>query len=240
MISTIVSEAPIVVGLIATAHSPWREALASLPSLGIKELALFLREMDFDFRRELYQALDAGVVTKIPWVELPLDAREWEILYLSEKFGTNLFSLPADQASAALVKEWGDVKASILIENPEKKDKLPFFTSEFLSQTSAVGVCLDTAALERNRVHDKKSYDAVISTLDHNAVSAALVAPIAKSALRRFLGRPNRLLNLSDLHYLKHFPQAYLSKTIALKLDNSFEEQLEVRAYLQSFFRKTS
>lgn len=232
------NDCPVLVGIVARPESDWRGALSSLPGLDIKEFALFLAGLDFESRRELYRMLDAAPLLTIPYVQLAADTKDWELPYLAEKFGTAVFSLAAAAATDQLMASFGASHPPILLENPEKSAVPAVFSDEIIGSSGAAGICLDTGALERNRLRDKKNYQAVIAALDHNSVGAAFVTPVAEYRFQEIFSRPQRLSSLSQLHYLQHFPTAYLSKIVALKLDNSLEEQLEVRAYLVSILRR--
>lgn len=238
--SIVVNNCPIVVGVVARPDSDWRGALSSVASLGITEIALFLTALDFEGRRDLYRSLDGAGLVSVPYVQLAADTKDWEPLYLSEKFGTSAFSVAARADTAKIISSLGEAHHPILLENPEEKAAHAFFSDETISAAGAAGICLDAGALERDRLRDKKSYQSVIAALDHNSIGATFITPVFESRWREMMGHPQRLSSLSQLHYVKHFPAAYLSKIVALKLDNSLEEQLEVRAYLESFLRRNS
>lgn len=236
--STVVNNCPILVGVVARPETDWRGALSSVAPLGIKEIGLFVADLGYEARCELYKLLDTAGLKAVPYVQLPQDAKEWEPLYLSERFSCTAFSLAATASVAKVIASLASAKQPILLENPDQKANREFFSDTAIAASAASGICLNAGALERDRTRDKKGYQAVITALDHNSIEASFVTPVAESRLRELFGQSQRLEHLRDLHYLKHFPAAYLSKIVALKLDNSLEEQIEVRAYLESFLRR--
>jgi hypothetical protein len=232
-----VSPSPIILGILFNKRPDWRSLLASIPESNEPEVGIFLQGVNIEERKEIYRALEASSIKKIPYTQLASDAQEWEIKFFIEKFSTSFFSIPATTSSYQIIDHWPSPAATCLIENPPLGINDPIFTQELMLRPGIKGVCLDTSVLEIKRIRQIKMYQADLAVLDHQEVSCLLVSPVSNSWFGRLFSKPYQLDSLSDLRYLKHFPQKYFSSMIVLQLSNSFEEQLEVKQYLQSVFR---
>lgn len=227
---------PIIIGLLFKATPNWRSLLANISKIADQELGIFLQDISLEERKEIYRTFEASTVKKIPYVQLAVDTQDWEIKFFIEKFSTRIFSLPAVASSYQVIDRWPISEAGCLIENPSVEIKDPVFAHDVFSRPGIKGICLDTAALETKRLHQPKLYEADINILDHQVVNCVLISPVANTWYGRLLAKPFHLSSLSDLRYLKHFPQKYFSSPLILKLSNSFEEQLEVKKYLSTMF----
>jgi len=105
-----------------------------------------------------------------------------------------------------------------------------------LARPGVKGICLDTAALETDRTRRAKVYQSRLYALDHHPVMCSVVSPVSTSFLSRFSSNSRRLTSLTSLRYLSNLPPKYLESMVVLKLDNFFDEQIEVKQYLEAIF----
>lgn len=221
-------------GLVCSPPYNWQAKFESLATLQVTELGLFLLGVPLATRREIYRRLEKSSVVKIPYVQLPLDADDSEIEYIVQKYKTSIFSLPPIAESYTIASRRASAPQTIVIQNPSPDIKNSEFNEEALARPGVAGICLDTATLEADRLHRPKLYQTNLFALDHHPVLCSLISPVSHSLLSRFTGNPSRLTNLNSLRYLHNIVPKYLATTLILKLDNFFDEQLEVKQYLET------
>lgn len=226
-------------GLVCNPSLDWQVKMASLTNLQIREIGLYVYGLPLPVRREVYRALEKSSVVKIPYVQLAGDAEDSEIEYIVQRYHTEIFSLPPVAAAYAIANRRVEALQTILIENPEASVKEPLFTEEALASPGVKGICLDTACLEYDRRHRTKMYQSHLYALDHHPVLCSVISPMAETWLSRWNGNNRHLTSLKDLRYLHNLPPKYLETRLVLKMDNFFDEQLEVTQYLQSIFAET-
>lgn len=227
----------VLMGLVCNQGANWQAKLSGLVNLQVRELGLFLYDVPLATRREVYRALEKSSVVKIPYVQLALDADDSEIEYLVHKYSTNIFSLPALPAAYTIANRRAAAPQVILIENPGPTNKTPEFSEEALARPGVQGICLDAALLEGDRLHRAKVYQSNLYALDHHPVQCCLVSPVPAGMFSRFSNQiSRRLTSLTSLRYLNNLPPKYIETMLVLQLDNFFDEQVEVKQYLETIF----
>lgn len=230
------SSSSLLFGLVCNQPLDWRSKLPSLTNLQIRELGLFLGGVPLATRREIYRELEKSSVVKIPYVQLPIEADDSEIEYIIQKYSTTIFSLPAVSAAYAVANRRLQAPQTILIENPGTEVAEAEFSEEALNRPGVKGICLDMAVLEDHRLHRPKVYQSQLYALDHHPVLCSVISPLATSWFQRFNKNSCRLTSLTSLRYLHNVPPKYRETKLVLKLDNFFDEQLEVKQYLEAIF----
>lgn len=230
------SQSSLLLGLVCNQPFDWRSKLPSLSTFQIREIALYLNGIPLQTRREIYRELEKSSIVKIPYVQLPIDIVDSEIEYIVHKYSTTIFSLPALPAAYAIAARRVNAPQAMLIENPGPEIKGAEFTEESLGRPGIKGICLDTATLEIDRIRRPKVYHSCLYALDHHPVVCSVISPVSTSWLSRFSSNSRRLTSLTSLRYLTNLPPKYLHTTIALKLDNFFDEQIEIKQYLEAIF----
>lgn len=231
-------EKKILVSLLVRPESNWREEITKFNTLGITEIALFIDFFSLEQRKEVYRLLATSSLKSAPYVHISNDFEEGEIEYLVTTYGTTVLGLSLNNFALAFIATMIKFSDLIAPENPVEKKYIALFTDEALSRSGVSGVCLDIATLEYNRRYSKKQYQSAIHALDHHPLKATQIGPVSENWFKRIFRLKSRHLStLTDLHYLKNVPGAYLSDLLVLDLKNSLEEQIEVKAYLESLFK---
>lgn len=225
---------PILFGCVLKDMPEWRDQIQSLIGFPDVQLGIFLQEVPLEQRKNFYTTLEASSIKNIPFVQLASDSQVWEIQYLVEKFSTSVFSLPAHASSLPVIDSWPEVEAVCVVENSSDEVKESIFNQDIFSHSRIKGICLDLGFLENKRIQKNEDYTKDILVLDHQSISCVTVSPLAVSWWEKLSFKPNHLTSLAQLRYLAHFPRHYFGSMVILKLNNSFEEQNEVRLYLNS------
>lgn len=228
------SSVTILFGCVFKNNAEWRSQLQSLINFPSTELGIFLQEVPLTQRKEIYTTLESSSIKNIPFVQLASDSQAWEIKYLAEKFSTQLFSLPALVSSFPIIDAWPEIEAVCVIENSPFNIKDSVFNQEVFNHTGIKGVCLDVSALEYKRIKKNEEYNKDIFVLDHHMISCVTVSSVVSSWWGKITSKPDFITSLNQLRYLAHFPQHYFRSMIILRLNNSFDEQNEVKLYLDS------
>lgn len=217
----------IILGLTTTTHSDWIDKVRELEVFEIKEVALFLTGIDKEQRKELYSLLEKSPLESAPHVHLRHDIDRGEIEYLINKYKTSLFNIHPKGKSKYNYNydQWSSFKDKIYIEN----------TCVVPTQTeldSYAGVCADFSHWEYFGGKSKQYKNDLELIVAKNKIGCCHV-----SAIRSFWGifsmSAHYAKSEKDLDYLKKYKQ-YLPEIISLELENSFEEQLKFKKYLEN------
>lgn len=229
-------ERKILLGLTTTPRSDWREKTREIDEFGIKEIALFPTWLKLSEREELYALLEKTNLEKIPHVHLRDDMEEWELDYLSEKYGSKLFNIHAVPQALKLL-EIGKHRKNIFLENQEEINDLYINNLE-----KSGGICLDVSHWEDMGIMMKrKGYDNFLDLMGRYKIGcshASIVNDAAEEYVDYLTGEKgiqyshHWLNDLSELDYVKKYIK-YLPEYVSIELENPFSEQLKAKEYLE-------
>lgn len=105
------------------------------------------------------------------------------------------------------------------------------------------GLCIDFSHLENDRIIFPERYEQSMRMIKSYKIGCAHLSAIRneqhpdpeKPEEMRF--DFHKLINLSELDYLKNYPQEYFPEFMAIELENSLAEQLKVKEYLTKFIK---
>ena len=217
----------VLLGLTTTLGSDWRGKVKEIDKFGIKEIALFPTCLRINGRKLLYELLESSGIEEIPHVHLRgEDMESWELELLEKKYNTKLFNVHHDDINAPVFKPY---LHKIYIENQFK------YLRENTVKKCA-GICLDLSHAEEGRIWEKSSMDPVNELLDHYSVGCCHISAVKFSKLdviNKYMGVSRHMLhNLQEVDYVAKYKQ-YLPQYISIELENSFEEQLRIKEYLE-------
>jgi hypothetical protein len=229
----------ILLGLTTTPNSDWRGKVEEMKKFRIKRIALFPTFLKIEQRRELYALLDEIEGLEIPHVHLRNDMSEDEIEYFKKRFNSVVFNIHPKGTKYDFSAEFMKYASQIYVEN------LRIVPSrENLSKYS--GLCIDFSHWENGvRVKSKGSdplldYNlAMLERLKENKIGCCHVSAIrSKFNPMNYLFQFDRhyFKRLSELDYIGQYRQ-YLPYYISLELENSFEEQLKAKSYLEQILK---
>ncbi len=226
----------IVLSVRVKSGTDWRAAFEQAGSLAVTEVALFLDGANRDERRDFYKELEKSNISSVPYVQCSADMEVWEFDLLTTNYQTKFFSFAVSNKSFGVLTTFSKYAEQIIFENPLEKKHEILFSDEALTRAGADGICLDTATLEYDRLHDEKKYMTTIHSLDHHPLRVTQIRPIANAWYRRIIQKEMRYVSdLKTLRYLRHIPAVYFASTIVLDLDNDIAEQIEIREYLKTY-----
>ena len=213
--------------ITTTYNSNWKEKIREAEELNLKEVCLFLTCLEKKEREEFYKMLKETEIEKSPLVHARSDMTKEELGYLKENYKVEAFNIHS-QKEYPLIEDWGEFKQITYIEN----------TSVFLEPEDIkefAGVCLDISHLEYRKIIDPTLYKNFINIANNfycgcNHISCAKDPELLKKGLPG--EKLHYLESLSEMDYLKKYSSKYFSSIIAIELENSLREQLEVRDYV--------
>ena len=218
----------------AISDSSWRSKMKEICNLNIKEIAIFPTCLDREEREELYKLLENSPVRKIPFVHLRGDMQAKEIEYLIKNYGTEVFNMHSEK-EYPYPEDCLKFKEKICIENvyyPLDEEEVKKFS----------GICIDFSHLENDRWLYGKKFEHNIQVIEKFSVKCNHISAIRKEvwldSKSKYYKHNVRydshcLKELSELDYLKKYPLKYFSRYIAIELENSIKEQLEIKNYLE-------
>ncbi|MDO9509761.1 MAG: hypothetical protein Q7J14_00565 [Candidatus Magasanikbacteria bacterium] len=229
--------------ITTTYDSNWREKILEIDKLNLEEVALFPTCLKKEERKEMYEMLSKTKLKRIPFVHLRSDFDEEEISWLKEKYQTKVFNThseklyPLSEKLYPLFNSWDKFKKDfIYLENTH----LGFPEDELRDYA---GVCVDFSHLENDRLIYPERYEQSVRMMREHKIGCAHLSSIRdeqhldpeKSEELRY--DFHELKNLSEMDYLKKYPQEYFPEFMAIELENSLEEQLRIKEYITKFIK---
>ncbi|MDD5464166.1 MAG: hypothetical protein PHP62_03380 [Candidatus Moranbacteria bacterium] len=224
----------ILLGLTTTPKSDWRGKVEEMKKFGIKKIALFPTFLKIDDRKELYKLLEDIDGLEIPHVHLRDDFKKEEMDLLCKKFKTRVFNIHS-QHFLPLMYDLSQYYPVIFVENSGSEIPADYELNKF------GGVCIDFSHLENARLTGNDVFEVFIEKINQYKIGCCHVSAIKKeSHPDNFdIGNPGRaafdehlFCKLLEFDYIGQYLQ-YLPYYISLELENSFEEQLKAKQYLE-------
>lgn len=224
-------------GLTTTAGSNWSKKIEEIKKYKIKEIALFPTVLEIEERKKLYTLIEKAGIRSIPHIHLRDGMERWEIEYFKKEFQTKVFNIHNNLISLSLLKICPEFKNQIFIENTFSVDN-----SFIKSIQKCGGICFDVSHFHSSAILQKnKSYQKLLVLFKKYSIGCCHISAITKepyeiidyrNGSKKMTYSAHYLNNLSELDYVKDYKQ-YLPHYISIELENSFEEQLEIKKYLE-------
>jgi len=167
---------------------------------------------------------------------------EDELDYLVEKYKVKVFNLHSNEDSIKRFRN-SKYKDAIYAENMEEINDDFFRSLEIFS-----GICLDISHWEDfGLIQKEHSYEGFEKLLETNKVGCSHVSAITKKIrvyknyrTKKDMKQYSRhfLHDLSELDYIKKIAD-YLPNLVSIELENSFEEQVKVKKYLDAIINQS-
>jgi len=210
------------------------EKIEEAEFLGIKELCFFPTALEKEERKKAYRALEKSKIKSIPFIHLRHDTEPAEAEFFINRFQTKVFNVHFSPFFTS--GEWRKYLKKIYIENtisPWREKEIKNFA----------GVCLDFSHLEDFRLLYPDGFRENIKILEKSPCGCGHISAISqKIRYGKELGlnyhSQHYFEDLADFDYLKNYPQKYFPPIIALELENSLEEQLQVKEYIEKIMEK--
>jgi hypothetical protein len=210
------------------------KVVQEIDEYGLKEIAFFPTAVDSVKRQELYKLLEQSKVEKIPFVHLRSDMSEEEIDYLIDRFGTEVFNIHSINSKYPFAERFAKYGDKIYIEN-----QYCYLSDEEIEKYA--GICLDTSHFEDFRKTGSPYYNYFCDLLPKCNCGCGHISSIKSIPWINWRGlwfsfSYHHYRNLSEFDYLKRH-QAYLPEILALELENSIEEQLLAKKYIEELLK---
>ncbi len=213
-------------------NSNWKDKIEEIKKYNLTEIALFLTGLNKKGREDLYFLLRDTSVKNIPHVHLRTDMDPKELDYLAKAYNVQAMNLhPFEQYP--LFYDYSKYNQIIYLENTEiisgEKDLKNFG-----------GLCVDFTHWEsarKNNYHTYKDFEDKVNKYkigcSHVSVVNDKIDPYSDPKYPDWIGYDHHLLDkLSEVDYLKNYIK-YLPELISIELENSIEEQLEIKKYIE-------
>lgn len=223
-------------GLTTTKKSDWQAKVAEIDQLGLKSISLFPTLFDFEQRQTLYHMLEKTKLQEIPHVHIrEQDTTPRELEYLSKRWSTKLYNTHPTERGMEFASNSGKFQKQIFVENT---DVLPENFEEMIK--SCGGLCVDFSHWhDYGRIQKRQDYDGFETLVKTYPIGCCHVNAIVKDKMFYDYGPDNRwhynrhsFSNLSEFDYLNEYIK-YFPEIISLELENSFQEQLKAKEYLE-------
>lgn len=221
-------ENKVLVSITTTWGSDWKKQISDATRLGLEELAVFPTCLDLEQRKEFYRLLENSSVKSIPYCHLRGDMTLAELDYFVQKYQTRAFSAHM-QVERPSPEDWTKYRQSIYIE----------FVYHALDQEELGrfgGICLDLSHLENDRISRLDNYEKNVKIIEKNYIGVNHIGAI-RTVPRLDDAKATRydwhvFQGLSEFDYLKRYPLNYFSPFIALEVENSIQDQLKAKDYI--------
>jgi len=214
----------ILLGLTTTEDSDWRGKIKEIKKYGIKDIALFLTGIEKEEREKLYKLLDDVDIKSIFHVHLRNGMDKQEMDYLVDKYNVQAFNIhPAKDQWAFDGKIPKRYKKKIYTENV-------LLTPEEWEIKNFGGLCIDFAHWESYQNKNIEGYKKFSKMVNEYKVGCCHI-----SAIKYINDVPkdfHTFTTRNDFKYLKKYIK-YFPEYMSLELENSFQEQLKIKKYIE-------
>ncbi len=215
-----------------TTLTDWQGKIKEIEKLKLKEVAMFLTGLDHKKRLMLYKKLEKTGLKRIPHIHLRSDMKESEISYLIKMYKTKFFNIHPRPRFLPFLK-FKKYKNKLFVENLREIDD-NFY--KFLNQTA--GLCIDFSHWEDfGALQHNKGYEKFPQIAEHYKIGCCHISAVNKNSKNSNKNDERTYSNhffksLKEFDYLKKYKK-YFPKYISLELENTLEEQLEVKKYIE-------
>ena len=223
----------ILLGLTTTPGSDWHQKVQEIDQYGIREIALFPTFLDAEKRQELYSLLEKSSLGSIPHIHLRNnDHTAEEINYLIDRYGTKLFNIHPYQEAQKSFDLLSQMGLPAYIENIGSLED----DFETVVQKSA-GLCVDFSHYHDHwAIEHEPTYRKFQDIIKKYEIGCGHISAIRSERVLEFNGELRHgchsFVALSDFDYMKNYLE-FLPEYTSLELENSFEEQLKAKSYLE-------
>ncbi len=221
----------ILLSLTTTPGSDWQAKIEEMKKFGIKKIALFPTFFNIEKRRELYALLETIEDLEIPHIHLRDDMEDWEFELFENKYKTQLYNVHISHVQVATYQKY---MSKIYVENHHCL--LPIDVID-----NCAGICLDAAHLESSRIRRRPEYEQIMSVLEKYPVGCCHISAFNNNFFNiknYYIGFDRHYMEkLGCLDYVEKYTQ-FLPYYISLELENSFEQQLQAKEYLENILSK--
>ena len=231
----------VLLGLTTTPGSDWREKIRETEKFGIEEVALFSTFLTIEDRKELYELIKSSPVKSMPHVHLREDdTQEWELEMLEREYGTKVFNIHPVMDHERFDRVFKKFKEKVYIEN-----LYDINDAFYESMAKAVGICLDFCHWKDGEQFKWPGYEFFREfALTHAAgcchvssfkkePSTSVFVPWGYEEEMEIETQHNHIMeDISEIEYVKDYI-GFMPGLVSIELENSFEEQLGVKKYLE-------
>jgi hypothetical protein len=215
----------ILVGLTTTSPD-WRERLVEINRLNIIEIAFFPTCLDIGERKEAYGLLDKSCVRSIPHVHLRGDMEEWELELFVGRYGAKAFNIHAEDDGPDMLR-FSEFRPMIYIEN---RIRIGNGFEDIVRRCG--GLCIDFSHWEDFRQQcGYGGYDRFADLVKQFKIGCSHISAMRGGESCHYLSDPR------ELDYLG-FYLGYLPELVSIELENTIEEQLVARSYIENLIIK--
>lgn len=218
----------ILLGLTTTRASNYRKKVEEMKKFGIKRIALFPTFLGVKQRKELYDLLDTVEGLELPHVHLrEQDTEKWEMEWF-EKHGTITYNIHMN--TPVLYESLQPFKHKIYVENHIRKS-IPFEKFD-----AYAGICVDFQHWEYAKKVNPDVAEKTKEQVNRFPIGCCHMSALPK--WKNFLFRlvkcvgGHYMISLDEMDYIKNYSE-YFPKLMSIELENSFEQQLKIKKYLE-------
>jgi len=205
-----------------------KKHLQAIKEAGINDFAIFLSTMPFPQRQRLFLELDQMPGISIPCCHARTDILPEELDYMIEHYGTKMFNIHAPR-EMKIEHNLDKYKDKIYIEN----------SGRWIDESDLdgfAGICLDLTHLKHSQMAEPETYKKMLELIPKYKIGFNHVSALGPA---HRVGNSDRydyhyLTDLSQLDYLKEFPQEYFGEYIAIELGNDVATQLKIKEYIEN------
>jgi len=225
-------------GLTTTRKEGIPAFLKALSRSKERHIALFPTCLGAAERQALYRELEEIKGLRIPHVHLRADCLPAEIAYLAATFGTEAFNIHPRASGHPFASPFGEFAQRFFVENVD----VPVEDAELEGEEGPRlgGICPDFSHLENARLFGREAYvERTLTQLERFTIGCCHLSAI-RVGVPNSWGREwdhHAFAALSDLDFLSSYRAWMPASWTSLELENSFEEQLEARAYITGLLR---
>ncbi len=217
----------ILLGLTTTSGSNWREKIEEIKKYNIQDIALFLTGIQKKEREELYYLLEKTKIDFIYHIHIRSDMAEKELEYLVKRYKVQALNIHSWRSRFAFPNFPTRFKKITYIENTA-------VVPTFQELNQFAGVCIDFSHWDVHKFFHWKEYQRMKRVVKQYPIGCCHVSAVRYFKKIRISFDKHKARRQQEFDYLKKYKN-YLPQYISLELENSFQEQLVYKKYIESF-----
>ncbi len=191
-----------------------------------EEVCLFFPYLPLEERKKIYQEIEKTKIKKVPLVHISNDFGKSELQFLFERYKTRYFTI--HESDFDVLSKWDGFLQYLFLEM--NSDNI---VAENVKVEEIGGFCIDLAHYQKEKDRGSIDYDYVYNRRKDKGLFKCNHLSGYSFKEKDDL---HYIENESDFDYLKKLPKFIFSETIAIEVNNSIEEQIKFREYIENLF----
>lgn len=213
----------IILSITGNSVEDCKDKLQEMEDRKITETALFFQHLPTSQRHEVYQELVKAGIKEVPLVHIGKSFNKEELQFLFDKYKTRYFTI--HESDFSVLSQWEGFYQYLFLEMSTDN-----VVAENVEVEKIGGFCVDLAHYQKQKDRDTVDYKYVYDRRDNKDLfQCNHLSGYSFSEMEDLHYAENE----KDFDYVKVLPEFVFGNVIAMEVNNSIEEQIRFREYVE-------